>query len=99
MVKDTQGTLLTKQEDILKRWTEYGKSLYTDNRAYDTEVIKCCEARHDAEYVEDGGNIAREEIEETVRKLKDRKSPGIDGIPAELIKTGGPALITEIQTL
>ena len=100
MVKDTQGTLLTKQEDILKRWTEYGMSLYTDNRACDTEVIKCLEARHDAEYVEDGSNIAREEIEEAVRKLKDKKSPGIDGIPAELIKkTGGPALITEIHRL
>jgi len=62
-------------------------------------VIKCLEARHDAESVEDGGNISREEIEEEVRKLKDKKSPGIDGIPAELIKTGGPALITEIHRL
>ena len=62
-------------------------------------MIQCLEARHDAEYVEDGGNIAREEIEEAVKKLKDKKSPGIDGIPAELIKTGGPALITTIHRL
>ena len=40
-----------------------------------------------------------EEIEEAVRKLKDRKNPCIDGIPAELIKTEGPALITEIHRI
>jgi len=31
-----------------------------------------------------------------VEKLKDWKSPGVDGISTELIKAGGPTLVTEI---
>ena len=29
VIKDAQGTLLTQQDDILKRWTEYAKQLYS----------------------------------------------------------------------
>jgi len=32
-------------------------------------------------------NILGEEMVATVKKLKDSKSPGVDEIPAELIKT------------
>ena len=33
-----------------------------------------------------------EEVERTTRGMKDRKSPGCDGIPAELIQAGGDAV-------
>jgi len=35
----------------------------------------------------------------SVKKLKKIKSPGTDNIPAELIKTGGTALIKELHKL
>ena len=37
--------------------------------------------------------ILRAEVEEAIRMLKTQKSPGVDNIPAELIKHGGEAMI------
>jgi hypothetical protein len=39
------------------------------------------------------------EIELAIDKLKRHKSPGIDKIPAELIKAGGRAISSEIHKL
>jgi hypothetical protein len=39
------------------------------------------------------------EFEMTIQKLKRHRSPGIDPIPAELIKTGGRAIRSEIHKL
>jgi hypothetical protein len=39
------------------------------------------------------------EVEITIDKLKSHKSPGIDEIPAELIKAGGGTICLEIHTL
>jgi hypothetical protein len=37
------------------------------------------------------------EIEMTIKKLKRQKSPGIDEVPAELIKTGGRKIGCDIH--
>jgi len=39
------------------------------------------------------------EVELAIDKLKSHKSPGIDQIPAELIKAGGRAICLEIHKL
>jgi len=39
------------------------------------------------------------EVELAIEKLKSHKSPGIDQIPAELIKAGGRQIHNEIQKL
>jgi hypothetical protein len=39
------------------------------------------------------------EVEITIGKLKSYKSPGIDQIPAKLIKAGGETLCSEIHKL
>jgi len=55
VVKDAQGTLLTKQDDILKCWTDYVKNLYS---------------RHDTEDNPGDSMILREEVEQAIKKLK-----------------------------
>jgi len=40
-----------------------------------------------------------EEVQAAIRKLHNRKSPGADGIPAELIKAGGEKLAQAIHRL
>jgi len=99
VIKDAHGTLLSKEDDILKRWTEYTQQLYSDSGAHNTSVISRLEAIHDRERSENYNEILVAEVERAIRRLKDRKSPGVDGIPSELIKAGGPELVSEIHRL
>ena len=43
--------------------------------------------------------MLREETEEAVRSLSAGKSPGMDNIPSELLKTGGEATTTVLIEL
>ena len=45
------------------------------------------------------GDILVEEVQKAVKKLKNNKSPGNDGIIGEMIEHGGPHLIEEIHQL
>ena len=58
-------------------------------------MLSRLKARHDSDDNGDESTILREEVEKAVKRLKDRKTPGIDDIPSELIKAGGPTLITD----
>ena len=49
VLKDSQGTLLSKDDDILERWTEYKPQLYPDSGEHNTSVISRLEARHERE--------------------------------------------------
>jgi len=92
---------LTTQNQLQDRWMEYAKKLYTDNKLYNEEVIKNPEMRSTNTDYDNGtqSSVTLEEVQAAVRKLKDRKSPGVDGIPAELIKAGGEGLTQAIQKL
>ncbi len=93
--------ILTTQNQIQDRWTEFAKKLYTDNKLYNEEVIKNLEMRSANTDYDNGtqSSMTLEEVQAAVRKLKDRKRPGVDGIPAELIKAGGEDLAQAIQKL
>ena len=43
--------------------------------------------------------ILLSEVENAINKLKNNKSPGIDEIPAELIRAGGPQTAKEIHVI
>ncbi|XP_056633386.1 uncharacterized protein LOC130442984 [Diorhabda sublineata] len=45
------------------------------------------------------GTVADEEVEAKLKKLKNRKSPGPDGIPNGLLKYGGPKLARKLAQL
>ena len=44
-------------------------------------------------------NILVEKVQKAVKKLKNNKSPGNDGITGKMIKHGGPHLIEELHQL
>jgi hypothetical protein len=89
VVEGRDGALLTDVDDVLERWKDYCMELY---QCDDTE-----------QWIEDNENpepdILRSEVEEAIRYLKTNKSPGIDNIPAELIKMLGEKAIKAIHDI
>ena len=95
-VQDKHGHLLTEDEKIMKRWTEYCKDLYNYKINPASDIL---ETKFNDE--SDTGNliILPEEVESAIHHLKNGKSPGVDNIPAELLKHGGPEVVSMFTTI
>ena len=82
-INDKDGTTLTEIEDILNRWHEYGQQLFgTIDESKGPPCIKF-------EHMEPKPLL--DEVKAALKQLKTGKSPGLDGIPAELLKNTGEA--------
>jgi hypothetical protein len=93
VVKDEKGDLVADSHSVLARWRDHFSQLlnmHGVNNVRQTEV-------HTTE------PLVRElnafEFEMVIEKLKRHKSPGIDQIPAELIKVGGRIIRSKIHEL
>lgn len=89
--KDKQGNLITEPDDILKRWSEYFMELLKGDRT--TRSIALFEADHDPLNTENLTPPTFEEVRISIQSLKNNKSPGSDGLAAELFKAGGDNLV------
>ena len=89
VIEDKNGVLLTKPEEVCKRWYEYCQELYNYEINTDTEYLKML--KKEAARVEERGDleILPSEVTEAINSLKNGKAAGIDNIPAELLKAGG----------
>ena len=83
-VQDRSGKCLTKERQILNRWTEYCSELYNHKASGDPSVLNSTQTDTD-----DDHPILRREVEAAVQSLKKGKSAGVDNIPAELVQAGG----------
>ena len=92
-VKDKDGNVLDQKEDIMNRWKEYGAELF--ERPGEEEPLT--EEHISPEEQEPPPLLS--EIEHAMKRLSKGKSPGLDGIPAELVKATGPAGIKMLHKL
>ena len=88
-IRDKNGTMLFEKDLVANRWVEYISDLYKD------------EDRKEKEEIEElnGPPILETEVKYAIEKLKNGKSPGIDGIRGEELKAldeNGINIITEI---
>jgi hypothetical protein len=93
VVKDEKGDLVADYHSILDRWKNHCFQLlniHGINYVRQTEI-------HAAEPLVPEPSAS--EVEMAIEKLKRHKSPGIDQIPAELIKAGGRTFWSEIHKL
>ena len=89
-INNKDGMTLTDPEAILSRWKEYGKQLFGSPTQVTTEPLN-------VEDKEPPPLIS--EIEDAMKKLNDGKAPGLDNIPAELLKSSGENATKAIHTL
>ena len=83
-INSRTGSTLTNPTEILGRWKEYGIELFQKNEnesKIQTIVLK---------EVDKGPSPLLSEVERAIRDLHSGKAPGLDSIPAELVKANGP---------
>ena len=93
IVKDDMGDLVADSHSVLAMWRNHLSQLLNIHGVNDISQTEI----HTAEpLVPEPYDF---EVELAIEKLKSHKSPGIDPIPAELIKAGGRTICYEIHKL
>jgi len=93
IVKDEKGDVIADSHIIVARWRNYISQLFNAHGVKDVGQAEI----HTAEPLEPEPSAF--EVELAIDKLKSHKSPGIDQIPAEMIKVGGRTICLEIHKL
>ena len=93
IVKDEKGDLVADSHGIVARWRNYFSQLFNVDGVKDVEQAEI----HTAEPLVPEPSAS--EVELAIDKLKSNKTPGIDQIPAELIKAGSRTIYLEIHKL
>ncbi len=98
VIKGKDGRALHTKEEIKARWTEYCEELFNGKIDCKDRVKQLEDISPPSEEDRDNDSkILYEEVLRAVKKMKNHKSPGADGITAEMIKAGGEKLTKEIH--
>ena len=92
-----RSTLLTDKESIMTRWAEHFAGLFSDQRTVSDpsiEKIPIAKTKHELDVPP-----TREEIKKAIAQLKPGKSPGSDGIPAEVYQHDGEVVLSGLEDL
>ena len=83
VIKDENGNIMVNSEAVLKRWKEYFEKLINEENNSDARTEK-------AEVVNEEVNcVSREEVKNTLRRMKKDKAVGPDELPVEVWKCMG----------
>jgi hypothetical protein len=93
IVKDEKGDLVADSHSIMVRWRNYFSQILN---VYGVSDVRQAEIHTAEPLVSEPSTL---EVELAIEKLKSHKSPGIDQIPAELIKAGGRTIRCAIHKL
>jgi hypothetical protein len=93
IVKDKKGDLVADFHSIMVRWRNYFSQIFNVHGVSDVRQTEI----HTAEPLVPVPSAL--EVELAIEKLKCHKSPGINQIPAELIKAGGSTIFCVIHKL
>jgi len=93
-LKNCDGTLITDPNDNLDKWKGYSENLLSCDEPVDSFTWTDVEP-NDSEYLPP----SRTEIAEQIKRLKNHKTPGEDGIQAEILKSLDEKAISNIHNL
>ena len=91
------NTLYTDKEKILKRWAEHFNNVL--NRPSSINEAAIARLLQDAPNMSVLNTVKGDEVLKATKKLLNGKTPGVDGIPGEVFKKGGPKLITKLTEI
>ncbi|CAF4091748.1 unnamed protein product [Rotaria socialis] len=95
--QDKEGAMLQTKDQIKQRWTQYCSGLYKDPGGGDRMVKEVDEIV--PLQSEDPQDILYSEVQAAIQALKRNKSPGSDGITAEMLQAGEEQLVQQIHKL
>jgi sorting nexin-29 len=90
------GNLVTDAETVLRLWRDHFESLLAGDNQEPDEEDPLTPIR------EDGVEVpipSHTEVEVAIKRLKNNKAAGADGLPAELFKAGGDELVRSMHQL
>lgn len=91
-VRDINGEILTKKEDVMKRWKGHFERHLNTRFPHEEAALDEIEINQ-IEDDDQRGDITREEVLNAIKRMKVRKSPGVDDITAEVLRAGGEAMV------
>ena len=95
-INDANGKPLKSHEEQAKRRKEHFKTILN---CPEPEIIHEVDNTHVEELNIDNGKVTADEVYRVIRKMKNGKSAGIDGIQAELLKNGGEEVVNRLAQL
>lgn len=84
-IKEANGNIIHEEVEVAKYWKKYLEQLYREeNITIDAEI----DVEHQ-NYTKEVDQSMREEFDSILMELKNKKAPGVDEIPVELIQNCG----------
>ena len=96
-LNDRNGNLLTSPQQKLQRWCEHFSDLLNSDAKVDAEELKLPPPPEPPDA--DDPPPTLDEVTEAVNRLKNRKAPGVCSITAEMLKHGGPLLLSWLHRI
>ena len=95
IINDRSGNLLTEKAAVLNRWVEYFDELLNGDRSSCPLSLPTIHGPNP----EETSPPTLSEVKTALSRLKNHKSPGSDGISAEMLKSGGDVLSEHIYEI
>ena len=92
-MRKESGEITTNREEILEICTNFYKSLYTQTVPTPESTMK---SSPDTEEIPE---FTEEEVERAIKRMKRHKAQGVDGITSDIIKLGGPMVLTYLTNI
>ena len=96
-IKNKRGETIKDKNARLERWAEHFEEVLV--REAPMNPVEENEVEEDEISKMDKTEIREAEVKEALKKTKSGKTPGIDGIPAELYKADGDVAVKELKRL
>lgn len=89
---------MQKSKEGMKVWKNHFESLMNVS-VEEIAKVKSMKVQIGVGMPHPHGEVERSEAERTVKELKTRKAPGIDGITAQMLNYGGDAVLVDVMNL